>query len=104
MMISPMVFEIVYVLVLLIGIWMVWKSPGLVKPYKCLWTIVVLLFNLLSVIIFLIYGNGSIEKNMNNLVSRNRSNEEFEHLNSLRKRDVFPWLYGIYIFNSLNGK
>lgn len=90
MMRFPMVFEIVYVLVLLIGIWMVWKSPRSVKPYKCLWTIVVLLFNLLGVIIFLIYGNGSIEKNMNNLVSRNRSNEEFEPLNSLRKRDVFP--------------
>ncbi len=54
-MMPPMFFEIVYVLILLIGIWEVWKSSRLTKPYKCLWTIVVLLFNLLGIIAFVIW-------------------------------------------------
>ena len=41
----PMFFEIVYVLILLIGILVVLKSHQLTKPYKYLWVILVLLFN-----------------------------------------------------------
>ena len=40
----PMFFEIVYVLILLIGILAVLKSHQLTKPYKYLWVILVLLF------------------------------------------------------------
>ena len=49
------VFEIVYVLILLIGILVVLKSHQLTKPYKYLWVILVLLFNLLGIIAFLIW-------------------------------------------------
>ena len=52
---SPMFFEIAYVLILLIGILVVLKSHQLTKPYKYLWVILVLLFNLLGIIAFLIW-------------------------------------------------
>ena len=51
----PMFFEIVYVLILLIGILVVLKSHQLTKQYKYLWVILVLLFNLLGIIAFLIW-------------------------------------------------
>ena len=56
MIMPPMFFEIVYVLILLIGILVVLKSHQLTKPYKYLWVILVLLFNLLGIIAFLIYN------------------------------------------------
>ena len=43
------------VLILLIGILVVLKSHQLTKPYKYLWVILVLLFNLLGIIAFLIW-------------------------------------------------
>ena len=46
---SPMFFEIAYVLILLIGILVVLKS------HQYLWVILVLLFNLLGIIAFLIW-------------------------------------------------
>lgn len=55
MIMSPMFFEIAYVLILLIGILVVLKSHQLTKPYKYLWVILVLLFNLLGIIAFLIW-------------------------------------------------
>ena len=55
MIMSPMFFEIAYVLILLIGILVVLKSHQLTKSYKYLWVILVLLFNLLGIIAFLIW-------------------------------------------------
>lgn len=55
MFIPPMFFEIIYVLILLIGIFAVLRSHELTKNYKCLWIILILLFNLLAFICFLIW-------------------------------------------------
>ena len=55
MILSPLFFEFAYGLILLIGILVVLKSHQLTKPYKYLWVILVLLFNLLGIIAFLIW-------------------------------------------------
>lgn len=52
---SPMLFEIIYVLILLIGILVVLKSQQLTKSHKYLWIILILLFNLLGLIAFLVW-------------------------------------------------
>ena len=55
MIMPPMFFEIVYVLILWIGRRAGGGGRQLTKPYKYLWGILVLLFNLLGIIAFLIW-------------------------------------------------
>lgn len=44
MVIPPMFFEIVYILIWLMGIFVVAKSRHLTQSYKCIWIILILLF------------------------------------------------------------
>lgn len=60
-----MVLEIIYVLILLIGIYVVLKSRGLTKSCRILWVISILLFNLLALLCFFIWKQTAVNRNAN---------------------------------------
>lgn len=55
-MILPAFIEIAYILILLVGILMVMKTPRMSTAYRFIWVFIVLSLNLLGLIVFLIWN------------------------------------------------
>ena len=55
-MILPAFIEIAYILILLVGILMVMKTPQMSTAYRFIWVFIVLSLNLLGLIVFLIWN------------------------------------------------